>query len=237
MGVCIIIAGGDEAGRGAVVGPIVISIVSVSKGKEGKLSRIGVRDSKMLTRRKREFLLEEINAIAEEVCVYSITNGEINQAMQNKISINELEALNFAKLIDSTNVVPEKLYIDSPDVVSERFGLRIKLFSKRPLMINGVREKGRRLPGTIKILSEHKADARYPVVSAASIIAKVTRDEEIERIKEKSGVKMGSGYPSDKYTIDAIKANLKNDKLTPYIRNYWKTMNIIKQLKIEDFMS
>jgi len=220
-----------------VVGPIVISIVSVSKGKEGKLSRIGVRDSKMLTRRKREFLLEEINAIAEEVCVYSITNGEINQAMQNKISINELEALNFAKLIDSTNVVPEKLYIDSPDVVSERFGLRIKLFSKRPLMINGVREKGRRLPGTIKILSEHKADARYPVVSAASIIAKVTRDEEIERIKEKSGVKMGSGYPSDKYTIDAIKANLKNDKLTPYIRNYWKTMNIIKQLKIEDFMS
>lgn len=220
-----------------MVGPIVISIVSVSKGKEGKLSRIGVRDSKMLTRRKREFLLEEINAIAEEVCVYSITNGEINQAMQNKISINELEALNFAKLIDSTNVVPEKLYIDSPDVVSERFGLRIKLFSKRPLMINGVREKGRRLPGTIKILSEHKADARYPVVSAASIIAKVTRDEEIERIKEKSGVKMGSGYPSDKYTIDAIKANLKNDKLTPYIRNYWKTMNIIKQLKIEDFMS
>ncbi len=221
-----------------MVGPIVISIVSVSKGKEGRLSRIGVRDSKMLTKKKRRFLLDEINAIAEEVRVYSISNSEINEAMENKISINELEALNFARLIDSANVIPGKIYIDSPDVVPERFGLRIKLLSKRPLAIDGVKESRRnRRPGTIKIISEHKADARYPVVSAASIIAKVTRDEEVDRIKDEVGISLGSGYPSDRYTVDAIKADLKKNVLKPYIRNYWKTMNIIKQLKIDDFLS
>jgi ribonuclease HII len=220
-----------------VVGPIVISIVSVSKGKESRLSRIGVRDSKMLTKRKRLFLTEEINAIAEEVRVYQISNTEINEAMRNKVSINELEALNFAKLIDSTEIRPEKLYLDSPDVVSERFGLRVKLFSKRPLMVEGLKAAGkRRQEGSIKVIAEHKADARYPIVSAASIMAKVARDEEIERITDELGISVGSGYPSDRYTIDAIKADLRLGKLTPYIRNYWKTMNIIKQLKIEDFL-
>jgi ribonuclease HII len=192
----------------------------------------------MLTKRKRRFLLEEIGAIAEEIMVYKISNTEINEAMHGKVSINELEALNFAKLIDSAKVIPEKIYIDSPDVVSERFGLRIKLFSKRPLSIDGVKEpRGQRQRGSIKMIADHKADARYPVVSAASIIAKVTRDEEIERIMDDEGIEIGSGYPSDRYTIDAIKADLKTNKLKPYIRNYWKTMNIIKQLKIDDFMA
>ncbi len=220
------------------MGPLVISIVSVSKGKEGRLSRIGVRDSKMLTRRKRRFLLDEINTIAEEVGIYKISSTEINEAMRNKISINELEALNFARLIDSVSIVPERIYVDSPDVVSERFGMRIKLFSKRPIEIYGVKAKRKGMgERAIRIIAEHKADARYPVVSAASIIAKVTRDEEIERIREEVGIRIGSGYPSDRYTIDAIRSDLKTNRLSPYIRNYWKTMSIIKQLKIEDFMS
>ncbi len=219
------------------MGPLVISIVSVSRGREGKLSRIGVRDSKMLTRRKRRFLLEEINAIAEEVGIYRISNTEINEAMRNKISINEVEALNFARLIDSVRIVPDRIYVDSPDVVSERFGMRIRLFSKRRIELYGMKTKRREEGGkAIRIIAEHKADARYPVVSAASIIAKVTRDDEIERIRDEVGMKIGSGYPSDKYTIDAIRSDLKTNRLSPYIRNRWKTMNIIKQLKIEDFM-
>ncbi len=212
-------------------------MVSASKAKEAKLSRIGVRDSKMLTRRKRRFLLEEIMAVAEEVSVYKISSREINEAMRSKVSINQLEALNFARLIDSSKVIPEKIYIDSPDVVSERFGMRIRLFSKRRMVVAGLKEKRRPGEAAIKLLSEHKADARYPIVSAASIIAKVTRDEEIERIRKKEGISIGSGYPSDRYTIEAIKANLKTDRLTPYIRNYWKTMEIIKQLRIDDFTS
>ena len=219
------------------MGPIVISIVSISKGKEGRLSRIGVRDSKMLTRRKREFLLDEIKAVSEEIQVYIISAGEINEAMHGKVSINELEALNFAKLIDSASSVPERFYVDSPDVVPERFGMRIKLFSKKAMTIEGMRNN-ERVAGVkpIRIRAEHKADARYPIVSAASIVAKVTRDLEIARIAEEEGIEIGSGYPSDRYTIDAIKREMGTSRLDPYIRNYWKTMSLIKQSKIEDFI-
>jgi ribonuclease HII len=126
------------------------------------------------------------------------------------------------------------MYVDSPDVRAERFGMRIGLSAKKPMKVMGVKSDGKG-GARIKIISEHKADARYPVVSGASIIAKVIRDEEMERIERESGVDIGSGYPSDKYTIEAIKSNLASKKLNPYIREYWKTLDKIKQRKIKEF--
>ena len=230
----MIIGGGDEAGRGAVVGPLVVSVVCVSKGKERKLAEIGVRDSKLLTRRKRDFLFDEIMDLCEEVKYYPITNEEINSAMRSGVSINQLEAMRFAQLVDGLQSNVKKIYVDSPDVRAERFGTRIGLSSKKPMSVMGVRGDGRQ-KGSIKVVSEHKADARYPVVSAASIIAKVIRDREMERIERESGVDIGSGYPSDRYTVDAIKSNLSSKRLNPYIREYWKTLERIKQRKIKEF--
>lgn len=222
-----------------MIGPLVVSTVSVSKGKESKFSKIGVRDSKLLTSRKRLFLYDEIYSIAEEVKVYKIDPLEINEAMRNKISINELEALNFARLIDSLVVVPSKIFLDSPDVISERFGTRVGFFCKSARLISS----GTRRPKddkssaqSIQVVSEHKADARYPVVSAASIIAKVVRDKEIERISDKTGIEIGSGYPSDRYTVDAIRKHLGTNHLEPYLRSYWQTLKNIRQLKIEEFL-
>jgi len=100
--VFIIIAGGDEAGRGAVLGPLVVSLVSINEGKAKKLSEIGVRDSKMLSRKRREFLFDDIYSLAEDVRTYAITPEEINNAMRSNISINELEAIHFARLIDQS---------------------------------------------------------------------------------------------------------------------------------------
>ncbi len=233
-GASIIIGGGDEAGRGAVIGPLVVSVVCVSKGKEKKLSDIGVRDSKLLTRRKRRFLFDEIKSIAEEVRTYIITNDEINNAMRNGVSLNQLEAIRFAQLVDELGCHVEKMYVDSPDVKPERFGVRIGLSATKLTRVVGVKGKVKD-SGGIKIISEHKADAKYPVVSGASIISKVIRDEEMERIERQSGVDIGSGYPSDHYTIEAIKANLASKKLNPYIREYWRTLNKIKQKKIKEF--
>jgi len=217
-----------------VIGPLIVSIVCVSKGKERKFAEIGVRDSKMLTRRKRSFLFDEINSIAEEVRTYKISNEEINNAMKTGISLNQLEAMRFAKLVDELECNVRKMYVDSPDVRAERFGMRIGLSAKKPMKVMGVKSDGKG-GARIKIISEHKADARYPVVSGASIIAKVIRDEEMERIERESGVDIGSGYPSDKYTIEAIKSNLASKKLNPYIREYWKTLDKIKQRKIKEF--
>lgn len=203
------------------------------------MSRIGVRDSKLLTRKKREFLYDEITSLAEEVKVYKITNDEIDQAMSGGVSLNGLEALNFARLIDSLQVVPKKIYLDSPDVVEDKFGIRVCLFSKRTMTVNKTSSLSNPIIGaqeTIKLISEHKSDIKYPVVSGASIIAKVVRDDEIDRIAEEVGFDIGTGYPSDSKTINAIKKNLDDKKLGIYLRNMWKTMEIIRQRRMDDFI-
>jgi ribonuclease HII len=230
----IIIAGGDEAGRGAVIGPLVVSMICLSKGREKKLSAIGVRDSKLLSRKRRTFLFEEIRSISDEVKTYCITNDEINTAMRSGISINQLEAMHFARLMDEMAPDIDRAYLDSPDVIAERFGMRVSLFAKKPTRVVGIKAPaaaGKR----IKIISEHKADIKYPVVSGASIIAKVTRDLEMERIEAEAGITIGSGYPGDKETVDVIKRNLKSKVLSPYIREYWKTLQNIRQMKIGEF--
>jgi ribonuclease HII len=211
----------------------------VQQGKEKKFARIGVRDSKLLTKKKREFLYDEIVSVAESVKVYMISNTEINKAMAGGVSLNELEAMHFAKLIDELSPAPNRVFLDSPDVKSEKFGVRISLFSKKPLFVSGLngasRAKQAEGEKRIRIVSEHKADSRYPVVSAASIIAKVTRDNELEKIQNEMGIEIGSGYPSDNETVDMIRANLKNKKLLQYLRNQWKTLRVVRQLKMDDF--
>jgi len=232
--VSIIIAGGDEAGRGAVLGPLVVSLVSIKEGKWKKLAEIGVRDSKLLSRKKRQFLFDDIYSIADDIRVYAIQPEEINNAMKSNISLNELEAIHFARLIEESSANPKKIYLDSPDVIPEKFGIRISLISSKPLRVNGVRGK-KKVGDAAKIIAEHKADVKYPVVSAASIIAKVTRDRAIEELEERLGMEIGSGYPSDKKTIDTIRSNLDNEELAKHLREEWKTLKFIRQLKITEF--
>ncbi len=196
----------------------------------------------MLTPRKREFLYDEIISIADEVRSYSIGSEEIDQAIKSNVSLNQLEALNFARLIDSLKAEPNRVFLDSPDVISERFGMRVSLFSSRNMHVKGIKKKGQKNEGIIpadskriSVIAEHKADSVYPVVSSASIIAKVTRDREIERITDHLGIDIGSGYPSDAQTIDAIKDNLANEKFAKFIRQRWKTMQIIRQARMNEF--
>lgn len=214
---------------------MVISIVSVKRGKLHKLSEIGVRDSKLLPSARREQLYDEIYGIADEVKIDRIAPNEINDAMRGKISLNELEAVRFARLFDTMENDADAVYLDSPDVIAEKFGIRFKMSSLKPARVAGV--KSERKPGTkyVRIISEHKADAKYPVVSAASIIAKVTRDNEMRKLERSLRLKLGSGYPSDQKTINAIKGNLKSRKLSGHIREYWNTMSHIKQMRLESF--
>ncbi|MEM3781481.1 MAG: ribonuclease HII [Candidatus Micrarchaeaceae archaeon] len=237
----MIIAGGDEAGRGAVLGPLVVSIVAIGKNREKRLAEIGVRDSKQLSKRQREFLFGEIYNTAEEVAYYAISNEEINAAMQSGISLNELEALHFAKLVDSLNSSVKRLYIDSPDVLPWRFGVRMGMFAKKTLITARAKakdiDKSKQESTAIRVTAEHKADVKYPIVSAASIVSKVIRDREIERIRQELGIMLGSGYPSDHFTITALKENLENRELQSYVRQKWQTLKHIRQKHIEEFLS
>jgi ribonuclease HII len=230
--VLIIVCGGDEAGRGALLGPLVVALVAAKERDVHKLTRIGVRDSKLLTRRQREMLFVAIHDMAVEVKVGVIEADEINQAMEDRISLNELEAVHFARLFDGLGSDVDGLYLDSPDVIAEKFGARVSMYSSKPTRLSGKRGAGRE--GT-RIVAEHKADARFPVVSAASIVAKVTRDNMITALSKELGVAVGSGYPSDGSTIDAVRANLHNRELMRHVRMHWSTMQGIKQTRLSSF--
>ncbi len=191
---------------------------------------MGVRDSKLLTKKKRELLYDQIFSVAENVKVDKIWPSEINESMKNNISLNELEAVHFARLFDLIEVPISRLYLDSPDVIEERFGIRINMLSGKPTSVSGIRKASSKA-GT-KVISEHKADSRYPVVSAASIIAKVERDREIRHLSKALKINIGSGYPSDYITIDAVRKNIKNPELNKHVRVYWKTFSELKQMKL-----
>lgn len=234
--VSIIVCGGDEAGRGAILGPLVISLVAVKKSSLHSLAEIGVRDSKLLPAKRRRSLYGEIEDIADEVKVDRIYPNEINSAMQNGISLNELEAVRFARLFDAMRADVGAVYLDSPDVIAEKFGVRFKMSSSKPTKVIGVKLKKEDLEGAItRIIAQHKADSRYAIVSAASIIAKVTRDREMKKLERSLKMELGSGYPSDDVTIAAIKSNLHNNVLDGNIRKYWSTLDRIKQTRLNSF--
>ncbi len=170
--------------------------------------------------------------MADEVKVYLITNEEINMAMQGGMSLNALEALHFARLLDSLESDVKRIYLDSPDVLQHKFGVRVGLFSKKTVAAFGAKSKQE---GAIRMISEHKADEKYPVVSGSSIISKVTRDREVDKIKAALGINFGSGYPADKHTVEALRLNIKTRKLEPYLRQKWNTLANIRQLRMKEF--
>lgn len=215
----------------------MVALVSVKTSLVHKFPEIGVRDSKMLSRKRREQLYFSILDIAEDVKVGKISPAEINEAMKGGISINDLEAKHFARLFDEIEVPINQLYLDSPDVIEARFGLRINALSAKPTRVVGAKQQAKKDKGTkyTRIVAEHKADSRYPVVSAASIIAKIERDREMDRLAKELGLDLGSGYPSDSKAIDAVKNNIRDRELKDYIRAYWKTVNNIKQTKLPEY--
>ena len=233
--VFIILCGGDEAGRGAILGPLVIGIVAVKSTSMHRLSEIGVRDSKILSEKRRNQLYGEIEKIALDIKVGKISAEDINEAMRNHISLNELEARHFAALFDKIEKGVDVVYLDSPDVIPERFGTRFKMSSSKPTRVVGIKTAKASGIKYTRIIAEHKADSKYPVVSAASIIAKVTRDREIEKLAKQLKMPIGSGYPSDYKTINVIKENLRTGLLDSHIRQKWSTMERIKQTTLTNF--
>jgi len=201
------IAGVDDAGRGSVIGPLVIAGVLMSKEDLSKLAKLGVKDSKLLSPRRREMLAVKIKRISLKHTVIKLSPKEIDKVVQTGRKLhrlNRLEAQTMAKVIDFLK--PEIAYVDASDVLEERFKQHILEC----------------LTFKVKIVSEHRADKKYPIVSAASIIAKVERDKEIANLKEKYG-DFGCGYPTDPKTIAFLQQCLKNFQEYPdFIRKSWK---------------
>jgi len=192
--------------KGPVLGPLVLCGVCFTKPNLQYLIEIGVKDSKKLTSKKRDKLAKLIKERCHSYEIIVVSAQEIDEREKKRITINRLEELKMAEIINKLK--PDIIYIDAADVNEQRFGTSIKqLLDYNPK----------------KIISKHKADDIYPVVSAGSIIAKDKRDTIIEEFKEEYG-EIGSGYPSDKRTIDFLRDYIKKNKGIPeFVRKTWET--------------
>lgn len=207
-----VIAGIDEAGRGAVMGPLVIAGVSIEEGKEKALRKMKVRDSKLLAPETRERLAKKIEKVARDVIVVKVGPCKIDDMRKNGTNLNRIEAVKFIDI--AGYLKPHRAYIDGFDTNLPK----LRQFLSK--MISGV-----------ELIVEHKADSTYPIVSAASIIAKAERDREIWKLRGEHG-DIGSGYPSDPITIAWLKTWLeKNREFPDFVRKSWVTAEILQEEK------
>ncbi|MEM3074715.1 MAG: ribonuclease HII [Candidatus Pacearchaeota archaeon] len=220
----MLILGIDDAGRGPVIGPMVIAGVLIEKEIEKEFIKLGIKDSKELSPKKREQLANEIKKLSKSVETIIISVDEIDNKTGDKLNLNEREALASAIIINKINksmkfLTDIKVIIDCPSV-------NIKSWQE-------YLEKFIIAKSNIHITCEHKADANYVVVSAASIIAKVLRDSEIKKIKEKYKIEFGSGYSADPQTKKFIHENYNKFKDKGIFRESWDTIKILKSSKAQ----
>ena len=202
----VTVGGVDEAGRGSIIGPLVVAGISFRKSTIPELSKIGVKDSKALTPRSRVSIYTQLKEMASSICVYRIDCSVIDDNVYLK-RLNKLEAKIMARVIN--NLHADEVYVDSCDVNPDRYEhcIRSYLPALKP-----------------KLRSMHHADSMNRVVSAASIVAKITRDEEIEKIR-KTHCSIGSGYPCDYKTMGFISDWISKYKCPPnFARKSWRPL-------------
>lgn len=205
------ICGVDEAGKGSVLGPMVVAAVGVTS--EDILADLGVKDSKLLSAKERERLYTIIRKRCR-VAIVKLDAQEID-AVRQDMTLNAAVALAHAQVISKLS--PACAYVDACDVNALRYAEMVKSHLERPC----------------EIVSEHHADEKFPVVSAASIIAKVTRDRAIATLAKKYG-DIGSGYPADPVTIRFLNAYIDEHRVPPPIaRKSWKTVSAILAKKTQ----
>jgi len=206
-----LILGIDDAGRGPVIGPMVLAGCLITEEIEKELKKAGVRDSKQLTNKRREFLAEIIREKAEIFEVTISHPKEIDGSLENGTNLNLLEAIKTAEIINRINKGFRKLkiVIDCPSVSIEKWKDLVKQ------RVNDL--------SNLDIICEHKADKNHISVSAASILAKSIREKEMDKLKEVYGDEIGSGYPSDPLTCRYLEKHAKKHADKGIFRKTWET--------------
>jgi ribonuclease HII len=200
-----VICGVDEAGKGSVLGPLVVAGISVTS--EERLADLGVRDSKLLSGKERERLYPLIRKRCK-VTTVTISAQEID-SIRTEMTMNSCVARAHAQVIQKLS--PSRAIVDACDVNCFRYAEMVKAHLTTPC----------------EIVSEHHADEKFTVVSAASIVAKVVRDRELVKLAKKYG-EIGSGYPSDPVTIRWLAGYIgAHPSPPPIARRSWKTVGAL----------
>ncbi len=216
----VVVVGVDEAGRGPVVGDMFVACVAVYEDDLPKLAALGVRDSKAMTREAREKLFPSIVSVARSVVVTRATPREIDSTNLNTLFLEKcVRAL--TKILRILRPTKARVFIDAAgDVRRARVFIEAKLADLVP---------------ELDVVAEHGADARYPVVSAASVVAKVLRDWHVDQLKRVYG-DFGSGYPSDPRTRRWLEEVVKRGCVPPIVRRSWSTYRRIASRDLLSFV-
>ena len=207
-----LILGIDDAGRGPVIGPMIMAGCLMDKNTESKLKKLGIKDSKQLTQKRREILSEKIK---EEIETFEIVLSkpiEIDYHLNTDgTNLNNLEANMVAEIINRINkgYTKIKVVIDCPSTGIKKWNDLLKTKIKNL--------------SNLEISCEHKADENHIAVSAASILAKCVREEEMQKLREKYGNEIGSGYTSDPSTQQFLKKHAKKYNDDGIFRKSWAT--------------
>lgn len=213
------ICGIDEAGRGSVIGPMVIAGILMDREEVWRLEDLGVKDSKKLIPEKRFKLSDEIEEIAESIKLVIVDAETVDKSTKRRgaMGLNRLEAEIFSQIIN--DLKPDIAYIDLPSKNKEDFESLIRSTLKVKC----------------ELILEHKADEKYPIVSAASILAKAKRDELIKELRSIFG-DFGSGYPSDPKTRKFLhNLALRGEIDEKIVRLSWRTIDRVLQRRLDEF--
>lgn len=190
------------------------------------LEKLGVKDSKLLTKEKREELFNQIKDLAVNHKIISLTPEQIDQNLKHPSSnLNWLEANTSVTILNQLK--PDQAILDcpSPNVAAYLTYVLSRL--------------NQEVKTNTDIIAEHKADENHLVVAAASILAKVTRDRELEKLKKKHNLDFGSGYLTDELTQEFLKNNFQNKKYEKIFRKKWQPFQELvknkEQKKLGDF--
>ncbi|MFQ5474607.1 MAG: ribonuclease HII [Candidatus Nanoarchaeia archaeon] len=195
------LVGCDEAGRGPVIGPMVMCGVLIDEKDEQSLKKMGVKDSKLLSEKQREDLFEKVKEAVKAYEIVILEPKDVDDALRDpNTNLNWLEAKATAEILNKLK--PEKAIIDCPSNNPKAYKEHLRGLLK----------------SRMQLVVEHKADLNYPSVAAASILAKVTRDSAIKKLRETYG-DFGSGYPADPSTKRFLEDNW--DKYPEIFRKTW----------------
>jgi len=210
----------DDAGRGPVIGPMVLAGVLIDSELEKELRKEGVKDSKLLKPEKREELAEIIRNKALSYKIMIVMPKEIDGSINDGVNLNRIEAIKAGNIIDKINKeVRDKIIVtvDCPSRNLVRWG---------KIMETHIENKE-----NLDIKVEYEADLNHISVGAASILAKTTRDKEIKKIKSKIDQDIGSGYPSDPKTKKFLRTHVEKYPDEYIFRETWMTWQNAKKSK------
>jgi ribonuclease HII len=192
---------------------MVVCGVAIEAEDEPKLIEWGVRDSKLISPRRRQELASQIRTLAKHVVVMRVPAAKIDEYRLRGVKLNQIEAMRMAEIIDM--IGPDEVYVDAPGINPPRFEQMLRGYVKKK---------------DVKMVVENYADQKYPVVAAASIVGKVVRDEAIRQIEAKVGRPVGVGYSHDPLTIEFVQELIrKRKRLPPYVRRTWITTRELRE--------